>query len=57
MVVKAHPHQPDGEFDKRNEACFTGDTKLDLRKRIVRVLGFFFSNRKVSEREEIQNLS
>lgn len=31
--------------------------KLDLRRREVHVLGFFFSNRKVSEREEIQNLS
>lgn len=57
MVLKAHTHQPDGEFNTRNEACVTGDIKLDLRRRKVHVLGFFFSNRKVSEREEIQNLS
>lgn len=57
MVLKAHTHQPDGEFNTRNEACVTGDIKLDLRRRKVHVLGFFFSSRKVSEREEIQNLS
>lgn len=55
MVLKAHTQQPDGEFNKRNKAYVTGEAKLDLRKRKVHVLGFFFS--KVSEREEIQNLS
>lgn len=57
MVLKAHTHQPDGEFNRTNEACVAGDTKLDLRKRKVRVLGFFLSTRKVSEREETQYLS
>lgn len=57
MVLKAHTHQPDGEFNKRKETCVTGDAELDLSKRKARVLGFFFSNTKISEREQIQYLS
>lgn len=57
-VLKPLTHQPDGEFNKRNETCVTGNIKQDLTKRKEQcMLGVFFSNRKVSEGGEMQYLS
>lgn len=55
-MLKTPTHQPDGEFNRRNETYVTSDIKMDLTKRKEqRVLAVFFSKRKVLEGEEMQS--
>lgn len=45
-VLNALTNQPDGELNKRNTTCVTGDIKMDLKRKEQYTLGVFFSNRR-----------